>query len=106
MSLQKFLWICAGIGTLLAGYLNGAPPGLLIALLLVASIPTAVLVTSSSEVKGGLNAAGLLAACIAIGAFVPLVLAFAYVAYVSVTWYSITPAESLRRSVSLKDLME
>lgn len=95
MSLQKFLWICAGIGTLLAGYASGAPPLLLIALLFVASIPTSVLVTSSSEVKGGLKAAGLLVVCIAIGAFVPLVFPFAYVAYVSVTWYSITPAESL-----------
>lgn len=95
MSLQKFLWICAGIGTLLAGYSSGAPPSLLIALLLVASIPTAVLVASSSEVKGGLKVVGLLVVCMAIGAFVPLVFPFAYVAYVSVTWYSITLAESL-----------
>ena len=95
VGLQKFLWICAGIGTLLAGYLSGAPPGLLIALLLIAAIPTARLVASSSGPKGGLKVVGLLVVCIAIGAFVPLVFPFAYVAYVSVTWYSITPAESL-----------
>lgn len=52
VGLQKFLWICAGTGTLLAGYLSGAPPLLLIALLFIASIPTALLVTSSSELQG------------------------------------------------------
>lgn len=92
--MQKFLWVCTGIGTLLAGYLSGAPPGLVVALLLIASIPTVRLVASSSEPKGGLKVVGLLAVCIAIGAFVPLVHTFAYVAYVSVTWYSITPAKS------------
>lgn len=95
MSLQKLLWICAGIGTLLAGYLHGAPALLLIALLFVVAIPTALLVASSTGPIGGLKAVGVLAVCIAIGAFVPLVLIFAYVVYVSVTWYSITSAESL-----------
>lgn len=95
MSLQKLLWICAGIGTLLAGYLSGAAALLLIALLFVAAIPTVLLVASSTELKGGLKSVGLLAVCIAVGAFVPLILIFAYVVYVSVTWYSITSAESL-----------
>ena len=95
MSLQNFLWICAGIGTLLAGYSSGAPPLLLITLLFIASIPTALLVTSSSELKGGLGVVGLLAVCIALGVFVPLVLVFAYAVYMSVSWYSVTPAESL-----------
>ena len=48
MSLQKLLWICAGIGTLLAGYLHGAPALLLIALLFVVAIPTVLLVASST----------------------------------------------------------
>lgn len=95
MGLQNFLWICAGLGTLLAGYSSGAPLPLLTALLFIASIPTALLVRSSSELKGGLEVVGLLAVCIALGAFVPLVLVFAYVVYVSVSWYSVTPAESL-----------
>ena len=95
MSLQKYVWISAGIGTLLAGYLSGAPTLLLIALLFVASIPTALLVATSSELKGGMKIVVLLAVCIAIGAFVPLVPVFAYVVYVFVTWYSITSAESL-----------
>lgn len=77
------------------GIFKRAPLGLLIALLLITAIPTARLVASSSEPKGGLKVVGLLVVCIAIGAFVPLVFPFAYVAYVSVTWYSITPAESL-----------
>ena len=95
MSLQNFLWICAGIGTLLAGYLSGAPLSLLTALLFIASIPTALLVRSSSELKGGLEVVGLLAVCIALGVFVPLVLVFAYAVYVSVSWYSVTSTESL-----------
>ena len=95
MNLQKFLWICAGMGTLLAGYSSGAPPLLLITLLFIASIPTALLVRSSSELKGGLEVVGLLAVCIALGVFVPLVLVFAYVVYVSVSWYSVTPTEFL-----------
>lgn len=95
MGLQKFLWICAGTGTLLTGYLSGAPPLLLIALLFIASIPTALLVTSSSELQGGLGVVGLLAVCIALGAFVPLVVVFAYIVYLSVSWYSVTPTESL-----------
>ncbi|WP_085957881.1 hypothetical protein [Corynebacterium fournieri] len=95
VSLQKSLWICAGIETLLAGYLNGVPFPLLIALLFIASIPTALLVKSSTELKGGLEVLGLLAICIALSAFVPLVLVFAYAVYVSVSWYSVTPAESL-----------
>lgn len=95
MSLQKLLWICAGIGTLLAGYLHGAAALLLIALLFVAAIPTVLLVASSAEPKGGLKSVGLLAVCIAIGAFVPLVLPFAYAVFVSVSWYSITSANSL-----------
>lgn len=95
MSLQKLLWICAGIGTLLAGYLSGAAALLLIALLFVAAIPTVLLVASSAEPKGGLKSVGLLAVCIAVGAFVPLILIFAYVVYVSVSWYSITSANSL-----------
>lgn len=95
MRLQNFLWICAGIGTLLAGYLSGAPLPLLTALLFIASIPTALLVRSSSELKGGLEVVGLLAVCIALGVFVPLVLVFAYVVYVSVSWYSVTPTEFL-----------
>lgn len=95
MNLQKILWVCAGIGTLLAGYLSGAPPLLLIALLFIASIPTALLVTSSSELQGGLKIVALLAVCIALGAFVPLVLVFAYAVYAAVSWYSVTPAESL-----------
>ena len=82
-------------GPLLAGYLSGAPLPLLIALLFIASIPTALLVRSSSELKGGLEVVGLLAVCIALGAFVPLVLVFAYAVYMSVSWYSVTPAESL-----------
>lgn len=95
VSLQKSLWICAGIETLLAGYLNGVPFPLLIALLFIASIPTALLVKSSTELKGGLEVLGLLAICIALSAFVPLVLVFAYAVYVSVSWYSVNPAESL-----------
>lgn len=95
MSLQKLLWICAGTGTLLAGYLSGVPSLLIIALLFVASIPTVLLVKASSELKGGLKVVGLLAALIAIGAFAPLVLAFAYAVYTSVSWYSITPVKSL-----------
>lgn len=102
MSLQKFLWICAGVGTLLAGYVKEAPPLLLVALLFVAAIPTALLIGSSSEPKGGLKAAGLLAICIAIGAFVPLVLVFAFAGYVAVTWYSVTPAEPSEHSISPK----
>lgn len=95
VGLEKFLWMCAGTGTLIAGYLSGAPPLLLIALLLIASIPTALLVTSSSELQGGLGVVGLLAVCIALSAFVPLVLVFAYAVYVSLSWYSVTPTESL-----------
>ena len=95
MSLQKLLWICAGIGTLLAGYLSGAAALLLIALLFVAAIPTVLLVASSAEPKGGLKSVGLLSVCIAIGAFVPLVLPIAYAVLVSVSWYSSTSANSL-----------
>lgn len=102
MSLRKFLWICAGVGTLAAGYLNDVPLLLLVALLFVAAIPTALLIASSSEPKGGLKAVGLLAVCIAIGAFVPLVLVFAFAGYVAVTWYSVTPAESSEHSNSPK----
>lgn len=102
MSLRKFLWICAGVGTLLAGNVKEAPPLLLVALLFVATIPTALLIGSSSEPKGGLKAVGLLAVCIAIGAFVPLFLVFAFAVYVAVTWYSVTPAESSEHSISPK----
>ncbi|SDS12523.1 hypothetical protein SAMN04488539_1056 [Corynebacterium timonense] len=102
MSLRKFLWICAGVGTLLAGYVKEAPSLLLVTLLFVAAIPTALLIASPSEPKGGLKAVGLLAICIAIGAFVPLVLVFAFAGYIAVTWYSVTPAESSEHTISPK----
>lgn len=102
MSLRKFLWICAGVGTLLAGYVKEAPPLQLVALLFAAATPTALLIASSSEPKGGLKAVGLLAICITIGAFVPLALVFAFAGYVAVTWYSVNSAESSEHSISLK----
>lgn len=90
VSLEKILWACASVGTLVLGYASGVPPLPLIAVSFAAAIPMSLLLASTSELEGGFKAVASIAICVAIGSFVPPLLGIVYAACCSVTWYSIT----------------
>ena len=93
LSLQKILWICAGIATLIVGAGSGVHWALSAALFFIAAVPTVRFIAAKSELAGGRVAIGVLAACVAVGFFFPLVLPLAYIGYVAWTWYSIASGD-------------
>ena len=89
MSLHKILWVCAGVVTLIMGIGSGIHWVLGVALFFIAAVATARFIAAKSELAGGRVAIGVLAACVAVGYFFPLVLPLAYIGYVAWTWYSL-----------------
>lgn len=69
LSLQKILWICAGIATLIVGAGSGVHWVLSAALFFIAAVPTVRFIAAKSELAGGRVAIGVLAACVAVGFF-------------------------------------
>lgn len=88
MSFLKLMWICGGIGTLIVGSASGVSLLLLVVLIIIAAVPTARLITSDAEPTAGLPAVSVLAACVAIGSFIPIASAIGFVGYVALTWHS------------------
>ena len=64
-----------------------------VALFFIAVVATARFIAAKSDLAGGRVAIGVLAACVAVGYFFPLVLPLAYIGYVAWTWYSIASGD-------------